>query len=474
MRNFLLGCFAVLAAPFAMARNRLHDFIERRDPLNTRELYFSHVRRAWHQGGLRLASALAVVAISLLPGVAHAAVWNPETNKVFGFATGATGVLAWAPFAGAQQSLAPFRYGTVKRRIPIGTFAITLGTRLPSVKIPQVGMASRVLFTVAGSYTVATAPLVVANTDGFDSLIANASLTLNNGSAQVVSTSGIGINVINRNIGTALPIKKGSPAGTGNVNLQSLPLALGASTFTYGGILPINANQGMEFEMGLVNLQAQEVQMTVDLTFNPLATIFTTPANCTAFAATCALSYEYFEIPDPSQYLMPPLMLVRTIEDGAAAIAATGDQLYTLTRLGTMLSYHAVLVLNNLYGDAGVAISETKLRFNKTDVQYDQLSADTDIYESELYGYGVDLTQSPTPSAATPGNRRRLFQSAVTLNFWSAGDADRNGGDFRDAIDTEENTTSEFINTIAAGTALNAGKDFLIHVRRVAQRLIPA
>lgn len=480
IRQYFLTFLTVIAALFAVVTGKIKRLVDRLDPFNSRDLVFSHVRRGWHTAGFAAAASLIAVSLAMIPGSAMPvyAMHSHSSATTAAVITSQLGLLGNVTgFVGAQQTRKAFRYGTVKRRIPIGTFPVTMGSKLPSVKVPQVGMASRIIAHINGTYTGATAALVVANTDGFDSLLAQANVTLNNGSAQIVQVSGIGLNAVNRNISTALPIKTGTPAGTGNVSGSQLPLAIGASSFRYSAIMPINANQGQEFELGLVNLQAEQVQLTVDLTFNPLSQIFTVPANCTLFAATCSLSYEYYTIPDQTRYGMPPLMLLRTIEDGAQAIPATGNQApYQITRLGTMLSLHSVLILNQLYGAASTAIAESYLRFNKTDVVQDTTSNDQDVYEAELYGYGIDVTQAPTASAATPAGFRRCLPAAVTMNFWatSGGAADRNCGDFRDAIDTEEITTTEVIHNIAAGTSLNAGKDFLVFVRRVAQRLTPA
>jgi len=470
--------FVESLSPFKRFANLVGARWAKIDPFDNLALFLSPLRpwffRTRRAISLPLLAALTAVSVSALPGHAMAA-WNMHGQTQFYNMLGSAAVvgISGATTQQKQQKL-PFRYGTVRRRINIGSFTLTPGSQLPAVLIPQVGMLSRVLFDVEGSYTVATAPLVVANTDGFDSIFARAQITLNNGSANVVDLSGIGVKAINANLNTALPIKRGTPLGAGNVNGTQLPLALGASTFSYKGILPVNANQRRQFEMGLINLQAPELRATVLLSFNPLATLFTVPANCTLFAATINLSYEYFEIPDLRVYDLPPLTLVRSIEEAPIAIAATGQQIYQIPRLGTMIEYHAVLVLNLLYGSANTAITEFDVRYNKTDQQYQVLEGDWETYEAELYGVGVDVLQAPTPSAATPTSRWQQQTSAITFNLWAAGDATINGGDFRDAIDTEENTTTESIITIKTGTTLNAGKDNLFHVRRVVQRIVPA
>jgi hypothetical protein len=457
--------------------------IERFDPFDNVGLFLSPMRRFAESGGYRVTRTLVLgmvaLMVSFLPANAMP-VWNYHNHQFLHWnmlgSSGMVGISAMG-IAGAQApQLIPFRYGTVRRRINIGTFTLTPGTQLPAVLIPQVGMISRVLFDVEGSYTVATAPLVVANTDGFDSIFARAQITLNNGSAQIVDCSGIGIAHINANINSALPVKRGGPVGVGNVNGTQLPLAIGASTFTYKGILPVNANQRRQFEMGLLNLQAPELRANVLLSFNPLTSLFTVATNCTLFAATINLSYEYFEIPDLRAYAMPPLTLVRSIEEAPIAIAAVGQQIYQIPRLGTMIEYHAIPIFNLLYatGAVNATVTEFDIRYNKTDQQYQVLEGDWETYEAELYGVGIDVGQAPTASAATPTSRWQMKTSAITFNLWAAGDVTINGGDFRDAIDTEENTTTESIITIKAGTVLHAGADNLFHVRRVVQRIVPA
>ena len=488
MQKRIFGLFLAFLSfweSLALFRRMWHPvgaWISRRDPLDNIGLFLSPARRFFmlnlYRAQRPIFLGLALVALAVLPG---------QAMPVFGFkghmihvnTLGSSGLVGWHVLGGAvgatqAQQKIPFRFGTVRRRINIGNFSLTPGTQLPAVLIPQVGMLSRVLFDIEATFTVATAPLVIANTDGFDSIFARAQITLNNGSAQIVDLSGIGVNSINQNINTALPIKRGSPAGVGNVNGTQFPLALGASTLTYKGFLPVNANNRRQFEMGLINLQAPELRANILLSFNPLATLVTTPANLTAFVGTVNLSYEYFEIPDLRVYDMPPLTLVRSIEEAPIAIAAVGQQIYQFPRLGTMIEYHGVLVLNLLYGSVNTAVTEFDIRYNKTDQQYQVFEGDWETYEAELYGIGINVLQAPTPSAATPTSRWQCQTSAITFNLWAASSELINGGDFRDAIDTEENTTTESIITIKTGTTLNAGKDNLFHVRRVVQRIVPA
>jgi hypothetical protein len=409
---------------------------------------FSHVTRFFNRRVDLLLLALVPLFVSLLPGSAMAS-WAPNSGQLQHINFGKVGMLsAVYGLVGAQQKVQklPFRYGTVLRRVTIGTFATTLGQPIQSQVIPQVGMLARVFVDVEGSYTKANAT-GYATLDGFDALINRAQVTLNNGSANVVDLSGIGINIVNKNLSLGLPIKRG------------LATTAGAQTFSYKFILPVNANNRRQFEMGLINLQAPELRANINLSFNPLTSLAATPADWTAFTINTTISYQYWEIPDPSVYALPPLTIVRSIEEAPIPIAATGDQVYQLPRLGTMINYSGVVVLNNLYSTIRTAVSEFRWRYNKTDTVFDVLFGDWETIESEF-------TDDPGLTF--------LSSSAVTLFLWAAGDKRINGGDFRDAIDTEENTTTESIITIASGTALNAGKDNIFHVRRVVQRIVAA
>src|SRR4051794_10388009 len=105
----------------------------------------------------------------------------------------------------AQQQVRkqPFRYGTVRRRIPIGTFAVPItangGGSIPSIIIPQVGMLARIIVSIEGTYTKANATGLNL-LDGYDAILSRAVLKLNNGSASIVDLSGIGIAITNKDL----------------------------------------------------------------------------------------------------------------------------------------------------------------------------------------------------------------------------------------------------------------------------------
>jgi hypothetical protein len=457
-KRALLAPFVLAAWAFSHVRRAIMQAVIKLDPYeDVRTVAWSHVQRAgFRLGWAPIVAALVAVAVPLLPAGAVPIYFTGAKTTVTMF--GKLGALSsLSGFVGAQQQVrkAPFRYGTVARRQTIGgNIAWTFGQAIPTIVVPQVGMFSKVFVDLELAYTVATAPLVVATLDGFDAILQRARVGLNNGSANLVDLSGVGVKIINKNESYGTPIKRG------------LGLALGAQTAAYKFQLPINANNRRQFEMGLINLQAPELRANIDLVFAPLANVFTVPANFTVPTLTARVSYLYWEIPDPTKYDLPPLTVVRSIEEAPIAVQATGDQVYQLPRLGTMFEYHAVAVFNNLYVNlqatgpaAAPAITNFAWRYNLTDTPFSVTSQDWEMIEA---GFTDD-----------PG-LTFLDNSTISFFLWAADNRNRNGGDFRDAIDTEQNTTTQSIVTVNPAQALNAGKDNLFHVRRVVQRIVQA
>lgn len=364
------------------------------------------------------------------------------------------------PNVATQQkgpSLLPFRYGTVRRRVPMGSFTVAPGQAIPTQVVPQVGMLSRILVSISGGYTVGVAPTTLTQLDGYDAIVQRVSVSANNGSASIVNLSGIGVLAANQAISRSLPLKKGS-----------LAVTAGAQTYSYGFILPVNANDRRQFEMGLINLQAPEIRVSVDLSLNQLASIFTVPADITLFTATVTLTYEYFEIPDPTRFALPPLTIVRTLEDAPVPVAAVGDSIYQIPRQGTMFNYFAVPVNATAgaltYPGIDSFASNFQWRYNLSDTTVNvPLGGGNSAWE---------LFEAMSFQQFEDGDGGFLNSNFLSFDLWNAGDRPWDGGDFRDAIDTEQNTTTQSIITV--GPAFTQESSNIYHIRRIVQRITQA
>lgn len=356
----------------------------------------------------------------------------------------------------AAPRLAPFRKGTRRhfQRVvtATGNASATAQSTLAPILLPKVGFLSAVWLMVRGTATVGASG-VTAGVDGLAGLFNRITLTANLGSAAIVDGSGKSIETAARFACAMAP--RGSMSA----------LTAGSRTFTYQLRVPVGLNAGSNFEIGLINLQDPQIQAYLNLTMNGFNSAFPPVSEATTdISYTIDVFYEYYEVPDPNRFAMPPRSIVRTLEDVATGLVV-GDNVYQMPRMGTLVDY-AQLVINNSAYAADTNISAFKMRFNKTNV-VEERSADVSraITGATYPRLPVASTSgvAPTYSEAPAGFQPGIFD----WSFFAANGVPEQG-DLRDAVDTEEITTLEFITTIAAGVTL-ASTDTIRHVRRIVQ-----
>lgn len=341
------------------------------------------------------------------------------------------------------NQLLPFRSGTRQRQAKVGVIAYSPSTPGQPLELPRVGMLSRIIVQLRGSITFSAAGTLADI--GPWNLLSRMRVNSNIGAASLVDVSGHGLYVSQRMIkGGWSPEKAGIGDTTPNADIHAFPLSGSAQAFVLTFELPIGANNGANFETGLINLQAPETRITVEPTFGAL----TDPASLvTAITANLHVYYEYYEIPDPRQFAMPPLALVRLLEE-QQAILGTGETIYTVPRQGTVLDLAHVVVLNGVRSDS---IDSFDLRFNKTDRVYQQERQWKRMEERKIY--------------------QLLPNTGVYYHDLFNAYGHVNAGDTRDAIDSESLTTFESVVSVSAGATLGSNNNFLRSVRRIVQIL---
>lgn len=340
-----------------------------------------------------------------------------------------------------QRMLLPFRSNTRQRLQPVSSVVYSAGQQATPVELPRVGMINRLFVQVRGTMTLSSAG---ALTDlGPFNLINRIKFNINIGSTTIVDLTGYGAFLV-----SAIQERSFRPdrAGTGDTvphpDNYAAPVASGANTWVLSYIIPIAANQGANFDLGLLNLQAPEMRATVEITWgNPTDAA----TNATGFVGSAFISYEYYEIPDPTIVKQPPLVLVRTLQE-TQSITQTGDTIYTLPRMGTLLQLGHVVRANGARSDG---LDEFRIAFNKTDTilryQRQILRLCNRLEYGSEYPVGVYMH-----------------------DFWhSMGDVST--GDTRDAIDTEQLSTVESIVTVSSGTTLGSNNNFLDSIRKIVQ-----
>lgn len=347
---------------------------------------------------------------------------------------------------GAQQPRKlPFTSGTRRRIQTVGSFTVTPGQPLPTITLPQVGMLSKLYLKLEGTITQGTAAATLSPL-GYAALMSRIRVSANLGAASIVDASGYGVELANYWYNpSAGPVRN----TYGN--------AAAANQVSYGLVVPINANDRQLLQVGLINLQAEQVRVTLDVTFAQLAAFITAGGGALSSSLTLYVAYEYWDVPDPTRYQLPAPTLVRTLEE-QQTITTTGDQIYQVPRLGTLAQLSEYFVFGSAMASLTAPtpqVNQFRIRANKTDnwMTYDARFAE--IEEQQFYN-------TAGGSFMRPGVR--------SWDFFHSEQQSRNMGS-RDLINTEQLTTLEFISTIDASVVPAAGYTRNI-VRRVMQRLV--
>lgn len=352
--------------------------------------------------------------------------------------------------AAAQDKRLPFRYGTRRRIQTIGTFTFTPGTPIPTITLPQVGYLAKLYLKLEGTITQ-TAGAAVLNPLGYASLISRIRVNGNLGASIIVDATAAGIELANYWYApTAGPVRNTYANGAG------------ANAVSYGLMVPINANDRTLLELGLINLQAEQVRITLDVIPAAALTEFLMSGGPpTASSLTLTVFYEYWDVPNPARYQQPGATIVRILED-QQIIAATGPLPYVVPRMGTLAQLSEYFILGATAATRVMAsllaptpqVSLFQVRANKTDMWLEYQTRAAEIEEAIFMN-------STLSSFMRPGVR--------TWDFFHSDMQTRNFGD-RDLIDTEKITTLEFIATIDPSVTPSAVTSRNL-VRRVLQRL---
>jgi hypothetical protein len=353
-----------------------------------------------------------------------------------------------------QQQKRPFRKGTRVRRNLIPATSTTSFTISASsapapftVNLPNVGMLSRIFVRVSGSYAHSN-QITLADKSPWN-LLKQIQVSANLGYAQIYQTSGYGNYVVGKwmNYGYL-----GDTAGVGqttpSTDFYSFPTPTGSSTVNFGFdyIIPINVNYGMNFENGLINMQSPEIQVYLQLTFGGLSDIDSS-GNLTSLTFTLDLQYEFMDIGPTALFNLPPNVVVRTLED-SQPIGQTGDNIYTVPRMGTVFQLAQIVTLNGARSDT---VDGSYYRFNRGTIpeQWDRVTQR--LYERWLYG----------TNANTGVYYWDWFDSFVGVS----------AGDLRDAINSERIATWEQVMTVSSNATLGSNNNTLQTVRRLIQPL---
>lgn len=347
-----------------------------------------------------------------------------------------------------QRQLLPFRMGTRQRFTPVAVVNVSDNAR-QSVILPRVGFLSHIVAQIdatvtntPGTGSIGTAALGPWN------LLRRATVRVNLGTAVIYSTSGWSNYVLQ-----LLMKERNDLQAIGDSDLYAFSTASGDQTLRLTYLIPVAANFGEDFSVGLLNLQAPELQCNLDLEFGQLVgDCYTVSGGATVAYKTgtqpvCRVGYLFYEVPDPNRVLYPPLAFHRVLED-EQPLSSGGDQVYTVPREGVVLRLFHTFLSNT--PARSNEVSSFVLRANKTD----------EIYR--LDRWAQKLLQAYRYSQALP-------VGVFCWDFWASKAAGEPGwGDTRDAWNTEAVSTTEVIFTLSSAFTPGANAK-AIHVREILQ-----
>ncbi|HEV7738626.1 MAG TPA: hypothetical protein VGO47_14795 [Chlamydiales bacterium] len=330
--------------------------------------------------------------------------------------------------------LIPFRLAARQHVTQVSSVAYAAGAKLPTVKLPQVGWLAGIIVRVFGTMTGnagGTATYVNAVEQAFN-LISRFRLNGNGGNINLIDISGFDAYLVSHFQQRAFKLDAGGVGSSAvDPTLVKTPLTTVSQVvadFALTYFLPVNANQGLNFETGLINLQAQDATFTLDMDTATLASIYATNVPVPT-SLTVEVSYLWYEWVDPSRVQIPPPLIVRLSSQDYSPVI-NGDNPLLVPRAGTLMQAIVAHKTDGVY--SSTAVDEVGLKLNLNTTVYNMKG-----YQNRLINrmnLGVDL-----PAGVN------------AFDFYHASQA-VSEGDSRDMFDLEQYSTFQLISRITGMT----------------------
>jgi len=343
-----------------------------------------------------------------------------------------------------QDVQIPFRQGSRQRKRQSGpTQSIAAGGNalngVARVTLDKVGMINYLLVNVFATVNLTAAGAFATN--GPWSIVNRIRVDLNLSNMNIVDCDGRMLYDIGGKFARGFAYDGGG-VYTPSTLVFSAPVAMGNNQWNLWFMVPVSANPGSDYDTGLINAQAPEVQVNVEVRLAATGAEFVTNFN-TLTLTSVAVHQCYFSSLDPRAVILPLGQVVRTVQF-TQPVVATGENTYTVERQGKLLNTITRFVANGARSDS---IDRLQIIANINDTMYDEI-ASFNAAEFER-DYSV-----PKPVG--------IFYK----DFWHARENPQMG-DARDLINLEVLTTFQQKIFVAAGTVLGAGNNFYDVGRRI-------
>lgn len=341
-----------------------------------------------------------------------------------------------------EQDLLPFRWGSRQRKrrtLPIQAVPAPILGATVNFPLPKVGLLNYLVLKIRAVVTPGAAAAYA--TDGPWSLVKRIRVDLNLSNMNLVDIDGRMAYDLARQMFRGFAYDGGG-AYTPNALTFAAALPAAPQNWVLPYLIPISANPGSDFDTGLINLQAPEVQCNVEVRFADAGTDFVTPFTSIA-TATAELCQCYFSSLDPRFVLLPLGQVIRTVQD-TKAVVAVGENAITVQRQGKLMNTISRFIANGARSD-GIDNLEVVANIN------DSLYTEPAGFNSDEYERDYSM---PRPVG--------IFAK----DYWHARESP-GSGDGRDLVNLEVLTTFDHKLNVSAATVLGAGNNFHHLGRRV-------
>jgi len=345
---------------------------------------------------------------------------------------------------GGMNGPIPFRAGSRQRKRQSGATQSVAGGGsalggVATVTLDKVGMLNYLAIRVTATVTLSAAGAFATN--GPWSLVDRIRVDLNLSNMNLVDYDGR----MSYDLGRQM-FRGWAMDGGGNYTPSTLvfsaPVAMGANVWNLWYFVPISANPGSDYDTGLINLQAPEVQLNVSVRMAAAGANFVT--NFTSVTLTNVEVHQcYFSSLDPRAVILPLGQVVRTVQF-TQPVVAVGENTITVERQGKLMNTTTRFEANGARSDG---IDRLQIVANINDTMYDE----TANFNAEEFERDYSM---PKPTG--------IFYK----DFWHARESP-GSGDGRDLINLEVLTTFQQKLFVSAGTVLGSGNNFYHLGRRI-------
>jgi len=339
-----------------------------------------------------------------------------------------------------NQQAIPFRRGTRQHFDLVGDIPYVSNRAGTPRRLNQVGFLNSIVCRVTGTMTLSAAGALAA--DGPWNLVQRVRLTLNTG-VTIITLTGYGTFLLNH-----FHKEEFNPTTTTSTRVFNAPVAAGANAWNFMFELPVAANDGQNFEVGLINLQTEELVAQVEIDW---ASELTAVTLATGFVGRADVYAKWYEVPDPTKVRYPPLNILHRLEETRTVVNGTGDNRVPLLRQGTLLQLIHTLRLNGVRNSADLVA--LRLDLNRSDRVYRYELATLEWYAAQQLGQDLPV--------------------GVFFWDWWYAQKDLSQGDGRDFVDTEAIAQIDSVIEVSTAAVLGSNNNFIDSIRRFTQVLIP-